>query len=672
MAAIRAFLAWLISRQGLFVLWIIAGFGALAAAVYWHFYREPIFSGMGDWLWLLPASSLLVLPIVLLFLDPPDNYTIGPRPTLPMITLALLIALATFAVLDRVLGWRLLQSSEHSQQYQAAFFAFLAVAMIARVCSAADFAHFDAQRRAERAMRARQAHLAEQARDSGAAVPPLDDEDAEQRDATSLSAFLVTLAVSGIGTLAYFAGDGTGFSIQSGFGFALCFALIGVFVAVVFLDALAQLAWVRALGRVGKGLAFLGRPFAWFYSRVDTFLVRIGAATVGTGHRSMRMRYIVLIGTMSALSVMSFFLPPPMGFGPAILGFALAMSVSRLWNWVEDDRALAALTKYKSTAPYQTDFREDYLDETLLGFAFVFLLAPIAMMQANDGGLFGGHLFNNAESRNLADWIGFFGIELAKAVPMVDWAEIYGVETTRDMIAMNGPASRHAVFLARVMVDLVLIAALFQAVGVLTRNRQQKQLYSAGHIDRLDPFLERVEFSRALRAAQTGDKFDLKKLRQADLVDFRRYNDEQLRTLYGSTSDTATRSLIETIAEQRAMHLGAAIELTINIAEAHGNEVDLIRAFTRAVQEHNQHLHPIEADDLFRILTALRLKTGLRDFKQAVVDRMEEIASPADLIDLLSGLAEGPKADKFLYTQRYMKAAIDRAKARLGEAVPTA
>lgn len=350
---------------------------------------------------------------------------------------------------------------------------------------------------------------------------------------------------------------------------------------------------------------------------------------------------------------------------PAVIGFTLAIAVSRLWNWVEDDRALAALTRYKATAPYQTDFREDFLDETLLGFAFVFFLAPMAMMQANDGGLFGGHLFRNADTKSVADWIGFFGIELAKAIPMVDWAEVYGVRTNSDVIGIDGPASRHAVFLARVMVDLVLIAALLQAVGVLTRNRHQKQLYAAGHIDRLDPFLERIEFSRALRAARSADGFDLALLRQTDLVDLRRYNEEQLRTLYSSTGDAPKRAFIEKIATQRGMHLGTAIELTIEIAESNGNEVDLIKAFSRACQEHSQQTSLMEADDLFRILTALRSRTGLRDFKQAVVDQLESFATPGEVIEVLSGLAEGERADHFLYARRYMAHAIDRAKARL-------
>ncbi|MEZ6022931.1 MAG: hypothetical protein R3C16_05860, partial [Hyphomonadaceae bacterium] len=611
----QGFCAWLFSRSGFLWVWILAALTALIGALYWHFEREALFHSLDDWLWLGAASMLLLLPLLLLLLDPPDNYSIGPGPWLPFATLLLLAMLAAFAVGHYYLGWNLLRSA-HYLPVQAIFFSLMAVAFLPRIWSAADFARFEALRRSEKAATAQQVYISEQiARYPDLEPAQIEEDHGEQRDAAALSALLVTVAFSGIGLLAYVAGNGTSFSIQSAFGFFLCFGVIGVFVAVVLFGAFAELDVVRRMGQSARVLAWLGRPLAAFYGWIDTFLVRIGAAVAGTGHRSMAMRYIVLIGTMVTLSVMSLYLPPPLGLAPAFVGFALAIAVSRLWNWVEDDRALAALTKYKSTAPYQTDFREDFLDETLLGFAFVFFIAPMAMMQANDGGLFGGHLFENATKRTIADWIGFFGVELAKAIPMVDWAEVYNVQVTNDVIGFETPASRHAVFLARVMVDLVLIAALLQAVGVMTRNRHQKQLFSAGHIDRLDPFLERIEFTRAMRAAKSNEAFDLTKLRQSDLVDFRRYNEDQLRTLYGSTSAPATRAFIEQIAAQRTMHLGSAIELTTEIAQSNGNEVDLVNAFARAQKEHAERTNPMDAQDVFLILSALRTRTGLRDFK---------------------------------------------------------
>src|SRR5262249_30385192 len=102
-------------------------------------------------------------------------------------------------------------------------------------------------------------------------------------------------------------------------------------------------------------------------------------------------------------------------------------------------------------------------------------------------------------------WFGFFGVELAKAVPIVDWAEIYNIRPGNDLIQFNSAPAKHTVFLARAMVDLVLIASLLQAIGIATRNRNQKRLFAAGHITRLDEIVERSEMIKAVRACRRND-----------------------------------------------------------------------------------------------------------------------------------------------------------------------
>lgn len=657
---------WLfLSRAGLLWLWLVAALCVLGAVLYWHYYRQPLLLDATDWWWFSAATSLAFLPALLLLLDPPDNYSTGPGPWLPFATLGVLVGLAAVSFVDAHFEFNFL-SGQHAIEARVTFFAFLGAALIARMWNAANFAGFDAERRNERAKEAREAFVREQTlRYPDLRASLTEGEPNGDRDAEAMGALIATLAIGLIGALAFFAGDGASLSLQTTFGFFLCFGVIGLFVVIVCVDAFAELNVVRDLSQAFEAVAKAARPLATFYDWIDTALVRIGAAVVGMGHQGMAMRYIVLVGTMAALAFMGWYLPPPLGLFPAFAGFILAISVSRLWNWVEDDRALAAMTEYSLVAPYRLDFREDYKDETLLAFAFVFIFAPIAMMQANDGGVFGPHLFANADGRHLNEWIGFFGIELAKAIPVVDWAEIYGVQTNSEMIAIDGAASRHAVFLARVMVDLVLIAALLQTVSIWTRSRQQKQLYAAGHLDRLDPFVERLEFSRALRVARLADgKFDLTKLAKNGVIDFRTYDEKRLFALYASTADEDRRGFIETIARQRGIDLVHAIDLAIDIAESNGDPLELVTTFQRAVDDHRARVKTIEPDDLYRILTAVRTRRGLRSFKEDAVDLMEEIATPGELIDLLSGLAGGEKADLYLYAREYMSDAIGRAKAK--------
>jgi len=364
---------------------------------------------------------------------------------------------------------------------------------------------------------------------------------------------------------------------------------------------------------------------------------------------------------------MGWFLPAPMGLLPAFIAFVLAISVSRLWGWVEEDRALAAMTQYRSDNQYKVGFKQDYRDETLLGFIFVFSLVPIIMMQLHVGKVFGPALFKNADTTSFLPWFGYFGTELAKAVPIVDWAEIYGVKATDKIIAMNGAASKHAVFVARVMIDTVLIAALLQAISIATRNRQQKQLYKTEKIDRVDEIVERREMAKAIAATEVDEPdpkrknffpenvdhhFDLSRLRDAPVMDFRRYAADRLRVIFYSTKNPRKRDFITAIAHQRKdMSLRNAIDLVREIAHSHKNEYELINTFARAQEEHRSNINRYDAEDIFDILNALRESAGLKDFKFELIDRLKEIATPDTAVDYLMNLAGGKTADAMQYAR---------------------
>ena len=358
----------------------------------------------------------------------------------------------------------------------------------------------------------------------------------------------------------------------------------------------------------------------------------------------------------------------------------------------EDDRALAALTGFNRDAPYRTEMREDYRDETLLGFIFVFALMPIIMYQihhspafASDNGIF---FVPTEQQHSFIDWLGFFGIELAKAVPIVDWAEIYniGEPGANPIIAMRGAYSQHAVFLARITVDLVLIAALLQAIGISNRNRQQKRLYNAGAladnrhhpglIDRLDPFVERTELQRAIldttrRNAPPYSKeqpgsfaknkiFDLSRLRRSELIDFRRYNMDRLQELYHSSSDPRLRSFIAALEFDRpGFTLKTRIQLLDTLAEDGRDEAALYNVQTKLVEDYKARPSEtdISLDQLRTILLNTRDRSGLKEFKLKTIDLLGGVALKGSIEDVERGIehlidiAGRSNADAFQYTR---------------------
>lgn len=663
--AVRQFGTWLVTqRSGLLTIWATAIFLSLVAVMTWQVFVPGVLSEPVSKVVFVGASALLWLPLLLLFLDSPDNLKKGPKLRLPAACLMLLASLASISIVDRALGLNWLESvgdeTTMSIAVKVVFFTFLLVSFIPLVWNAVNFARHDLS----------------QSRSVGTPEERQATEKSERdQDAEAISALLGTLIVLAIGALAISAGQlGTRLSFPNSFGLVLCGAVVGIFAMVVFIDSISEWAIVRLVARMFKGLARALWPLAQFYNWIDTGLVRIGANICGMGHRSTTARYVILTGQLSCLALLGWWLPAPYGLLPCFIAFVLAVSVSRLWSWVEEDRSLAAMTEYRPTSPYRIGFREDYRDETLLGFIFVFALVPIAMMQAHVGDVFGSELFTNADDKGFGSWMGYFGIELAKAVPIVDWAEIYNVSPGTDLIQMNGTASRHAVFLARVMVDLVLIAALLQAISITGRNRQQKRLYAAGHVKRLDFFVERLELGRAIKLSLVGQvppgnedipletaktMFDLKHGVDAGAVDFRHYDEPRLGYLYGSRGpkgsgkDRLLRAFILLIAHFRGIPLGSAIDLTIEIAEGDRREMDMFRAFERAKLDHETGHHIIQPDELYLVLIATRATSGLKAFKFELIDMYVSLADPDTALEGLADLVVGKSADSFKYTRDY-------------------
>lgn len=647
------------SRNRALIVWaIVAALGLAAAGAYVQFKPlPPTLSRPDAYAYLTAASCLVWLPLLALLLDPSANLASGPRIRLPVVSVVILATLAAIAVADHydVPGVYL-----ESTASRIAFFSFLATVFVVRVWNAANFA-----RHKERNRRLAAQVAQTQARADAIAGRPetsVAQQIAQHRDAESLGALLATLFVVVIVVGAYLVGGVAGTpKLSASLGVGIFVTVVCVFAVVVFLDPIADLPVVRgcatAFTHTARGVSFL----AAFYNWVDSGLVFIGAHVAGADHREWQSRYAVLGGALVCLAVMAWFLQPPWGLAPMGLGLVVALSVSRLWSWVEEDRNIASITKFNPLAPQRVGFREDFRDETILGFLFVLILIPIGMMQAHQSRVFGDYLFRSADKsvlpvidpNNWQMWLGYFGFELAKALPIVDWADIYGLGPGSDSIEPTHPIGQHAVFMARATVDLILIAALLQAIGIASRNRQQKALYAADQINRLDELVEKVELKKAVAAADCGEgAYDLSEPASRGLIDFRRYDDDRLRQLYAiSNEQSKRRAFISKIFEQSGRRPDPLIVVVQNIAASGRNELDLIQTFARAKLDHERGVHTIDMSDLRTILFELRGTSGMKEFKQELIRTAITLNAPNELLEMLRDVAVGPQRDQFQYAR---------------------
>ncbi|WP_322810380.1 hypothetical protein [Terricaulis sp.] len=273
-------------------------------------------------------------------------------------------------------------------------------------------------------------------------------------------------------------------------------------------------------------------------SVIDSALVFAVATAAGTTRTNTIVRYTILLSLVGTCAALGYYWPAPWAFVPIAWGFVLAFSISRRWAWIEQDRELAMLNPALSQAHIRVGFAQNLRDEALVSFLSMFLLVPLALRQAQlmeGDGLF--TLAQGADIHSIELWISFYGTELAKAVPFVDWAEVYHVEGNADVSAQTDLA-RHVVFATRVLIDLVFLAALLQAISTASRDGQQRDLfYRKRAIRRLDPFTE-PEALRALVRKDANGSWEANEERfeafpdydMNRLVELSTNSDERIRT----------------------------------------------------------------------------------------------------------------------------------------------
>jgi hypothetical protein len=323
---------------------------------------------------------------------------------------------------------------------------------------------------------------------------------------------------------------------------------------------------------------------------------------------------------------------------PLAAGFAVAISMSRRWAWVEDDRELAMLNGRFVGPHLRIGFEQDLRDEAMLSFMSMFFLVPLALRQVEGWQT----IFNmaNGNVNDMLDWIAFFGAELAKAVPFVDWAEIYNVHGSAGIEIGNDPMARHVMFSTRVLVDLVFLAALLQALGISARNAKQRELFNGGSLNRLDPFIEKTEFRKLVRRGDDGAW----QADEAAVLAFPEYDVIRL----GELSDPSQPKAIQVAAKALRMKQGGSTSAEfhdelLRRAMTPRRDREAVMEVVQAIRGAGPERQVYELDQARRALNgAVRMVEARTSVMRLLIDAPQ---SPERTIALLEAVQAGPQRD---------------------------
>jgi len=453
-----------------------------------------------------------------------------------------------------------------------------------------------------------------------------------------------------IGLLAWAAADGV-FSMTEDFGVIVTLAVIVFFLAAILAPHFARFWNDRAEKRhaalAGVHLNALPLPInpVKLISRLDSILVRLVAPLSGATQSGPAIPHLLLTAIMVLLSALGYALTSPFGLIPIAVAMLIALSLGRRWAWLEEDRETASRLQSTHGDEIHIGLDNDLKDEALLGYASLFVLVPLALNQLQDW----THSFNEVEGaasgNAFIDWLRFFGAELAKAVPFVDWWEIYDVKVGTPFNSENAtPLAKHLTFAARALVDLVIMSALLQAFGIWARSRTQHRLYDNGQLDYFDPFTEAAFFETGVQNTPAGlapkEKFEKRVRKHAD---HRRslgqpplpYNTKRLAELINSDNEdvqAGARWMVATfgvlagspIAQLRQLRPRwnvfrlaqyVALGTTEALDTVRGEKLEFERVLTALTQEATKNPALFSDDDVFLLIGLVEETRHAPDFR---------------------------------------------------------
>jgi tetratricopeptide (TPR) repeat protein len=218
------------------------------------------------------------------------------------------------------------------------------------------------------------------------------------------------------------------------------------------------LHWLWARG-LGAGIESSFRAVGL----IDRFLVQRLTWVFGTRWvkgrfaKVWRWSHLIFIFALLAFAGSS----APLWAGVPCLGFAYlgVLAIIRQWTWDEHDRLHELPENMRRVSG-----GEDLVNEAMFAGACLFLLTPILLFRLDQAFV----IFADRHELGLFAYPAYTLGEFLKAVPLLDYSEVYGFQNVSGVVTQSG-LGRHVTFAFRIVLDFLLIGGILQLFAVLRR-----------------------------------------------------------------------------------------------------------------------------------------------------------------------------------------------------------
>jgi tetratricopeptide (TPR) repeat protein len=268
-------------------------------------------------------------------------------------------------------------------------------------------------------------------------------------------------------------------------------ALLNGFVSFVIAVVVAGFFWlIYQLMRLVRLNHFVG----WIFGRVDVFLRKILIHLTGASLETPWRRWGVFTLHFLILAAIGAFAPLTVALIAIGVALVSVLAIYRYWERDEDKR-IERIAEGRSNYEGQ-----DLRDEMFAAIGLLLFFIPLGYVRINEASaVLAGHSAYPSIDAALFVWG-----ELTKALPLVDWSEIFRVRNLSGVEA-SGAVGLSLNFFIRILFDLLVLAGILRTLDILRSQSRGDDLRAEEEALRSeDPAKVEAALDRIIEVALLG------------------------------------------------------------------------------------------------------------------------------------------------------------------------